>query len=65
MFTSSGTFTVPSGITTLWISMCGGGGGGYGDIDILGAGGGGSSGTSTTSGCNGGAGTQGFVLVEW
>ncbi|MBP2657928.1 MAG: hypothetical protein H6Q69_960 [Firmicutes bacterium] len=27
-FTSSGTFTVPSGISTVWVSMCGGGGGG-------------------------------------
>ncbi|HWR42780.1 beta strand repeat-containing protein [Sporomusa sp.] len=28
LFTSSGTFTVPAGITTVWVTMCGGGGGG-------------------------------------
>ena len=31
MFTSSGTFTVPAGVTSIWITMSGGGGGGGGD----------------------------------
>ncbi len=30
LFTSSGTFTVPAGVFTVWVSMCGGGGGGAG-----------------------------------
>lgn len=28
LFTSSGTFVVPAGVTTVWVSMCGGGGSG-------------------------------------
>lgn len=28
LFTSSGTFVVPAGVTKVWVSMCGGGGGG-------------------------------------
>ncbi len=30
IFTSSGTFTVPEGVTTVYVTMCGGGGGGGG-----------------------------------
>ena len=49
VFTSSGTFTVPTGISIIWVSILGGGGGGgAGDQTIggdnFGAGGGGSSG---------------------
>lgn len=45
-FTTSGSFTVPAGITTLWVSGCGGGGGGGGTSSVTassvgGAGGGG------------------------
>lgn len=40
VFTSNGTFTVPAGVKTTWISGSGGGGGGGGDT-----GGGGASGT--------------------
>jgi len=47
MFTSSGTFTVPDGVTEVWVSMCGGGGGGGGGGGsynaISGAGGGGAA----------------------
>lgn len=52
IFTSSGTFTVPSGVTSVRVSMCGGGGaGGYNS--------GGSSGT-----WRGGGGAGGSVLEE-
>jgi hypothetical protein len=37
IFTSSGTFTVPSGVTTVYVTGCGGGGGG---LDSWGSGGG-------------------------
>jgi mucin-19 len=40
-FTGSGTFTVPSGITSVWVTMIGGGSGGAGDSSGNGAGGGG------------------------
>jgi len=52
LFTSSGSFTVPSGITTVWVSMSGGGGGGgggyyatssYGSFSYGGGGGGGAA----------------------
>ncbi|MBP2657930.1 MAG: hypothetical protein H6Q69_962 [Firmicutes bacterium] len=39
LFTSSGTFTVPSGISTVWVSMSGGGGGGSSNSDYSGGGG--------------------------
>lgn len=47
-FTSSGTYTVPEGVTTVWLTMCGGGGAGgvvyiYGSSCCYGAGGGGGS----------------------
>jgi hypothetical protein len=43
LFASSGTFTVPAGITSVLITLCGGGGGGaaYYDVSSGGAGGGG------------------------
>ena len=45
VFTANGTYTVPAGVTTLWVSGCAGGGGG------------GSAGTSTTTvGAGGGGG---------
>jgi hypothetical protein len=40
-FTSSGTFTVPAGVTTVWVTMCGGGGSGAGQGSNNGAPGGG------------------------
>jgi len=41
-FITSGTFTVPAGITTVFVTACaGGGGGGYGNNGITGGGGGG------------------------
>lgn len=40
-FTSSGTFTVPTGVTTVWVSMSGGGGGGAAVNNGAGGGGGG------------------------
>jgi hypothetical protein len=40
-FLSSGTFTVPAGITTVWVTMCGGGGSGGGWGASNGAAGGG------------------------
>lgn len=45
-FTSNGTFVVPAGVTTLYVSGCGGGGGG--------GGGGGSTGNNGTGGGGGG-----------
>lgn len=44
LFTSSGTFTVPAGITQVWVTMCGGGGGGAGGGNGSGTSGGGSGG---------------------
>lgn len=41
VFTSSGTFTVPSGITTVKVTVCGGGGGGAQNSSSAGSGGGG------------------------
>lgn len=38
VFTSSGTFTVPAGITKVWVEVWGGGGGGYGDVGTTGGG---------------------------
>ncbi|MDO8492131.1 MAG: hypothetical protein Q7S34_00630 [bacterium] len=40
-FTSSGSFTVPTGVTTVWVSMSGGGGGGGGNYAFYAGGGGG------------------------
>lgn len=42
IFTSSGTFTVPAGVSTVWVSMCGGGGSG----GFYGPGGGGGGGAN-------------------
>ena len=42
-FSTSGTFTVPTGITAVWVTMTGGGGGGGGAYNGGGAGGGASS----------------------
>lgn len=44
-FTKDGTFTVPEGVTKIWVTACGGGGGGGGSIggDEAGAGGNGGS----------------------
>lgn len=48
-FTSSGTFTVPDGVTKIWVTACGGGAGGNGgyhgssEVDYGGAGGNGGS----------------------
>ena len=47
VFTANGTYTVPAGVTTLWVSGCAGGGGG------------GSAGTSTTTAGGGGGGGGG------
>lgn len=47
LFTASGTFTVPKGVTTVYVTGCGGGGGGggaKGDGDTVGRGGGGGGG---------------------
>ena len=45
VFTANGTFTVPSAVTTIWVSGCGGGGGGGGgnvlSLSAQGGGGGG------------------------
>ncbi len=43
VFTSSGTFTVPEGVTTIYVSMCGGGGGGNNNLTSTWAGGGGAA----------------------
>ena len=53
-FTSNGTLTVPAGITTVWVTACGGGGGG---------GGGGSGGQF--NGGNGGAGGSGMCVISY
>jgi hypothetical protein len=37
-FTSTGTFVVPAGITTVWVTICGGGGGGGGAVGGSGGG---------------------------
>lgn len=41
LFTSSGTFTAPTGVTTVFLTMCGGGGGGGGSGSATRSGGGG------------------------
>jgi hypothetical protein len=46
-FTSSGSYTVPAGVTTVWVSMCGGGGGG--------------NGYQAAAGCNGGGGANAVI----
>ena len=38
-FTKNGTFTVPDGVTKIWITACGGGGGGGAGSESGGAGG--------------------------
>ena len=52
MFTSSGTFTVPAGVTTVYLSMCGGGGSGSAVTGGAGGGGGGASALSFTYSVN-------------
>lgn len=41
LFLSNGSFTVPSGVTTVYVSMCGGGGSGGNSAGVSGGGGGG------------------------
>ncbi len=53
VFNSSGTFTVPAGITRIMVELWGAGGGG--------GGGGGSTSSSTMGGSGGGAGAGGYV----
>lgn len=53
LFTSSGTFTVPNGITQVWVSMAGGGGGGGGSSNGLT---GGTSSFGSYLSCSGGTG---------
>lgn len=55
MFTTDGTFFVPSGVTTVWVSMAGGCGGGGGDAGECGV------------YCDGvpGNGAPGRVIVYW
>jgi hypothetical protein len=55
LFTSSGTFTAPSGVTTVYITMCGGGGGGSGGSEY-----GGSSGPF-----GGGGGGGGVCIISY
>ena len=52
-FTANGTFTVPSGVTTVWVSMAGGGGGGGGSSE-------GSPGGNARGGAGGG-GAQAYL----
>lgn len=54
-FTSSGSFTVPDGVTTLYLSGCAGGGGG---------GGGGGNPTTGSSGGGGGGGGAGNIAIN-
>lgn len=49
-FLSSGTYTVPAGVTTVWVTMCGGGGSG------------GTAGTATYGAAGGGAGA--YVIKQ-
>ncbi len=53
-YTSSGTFTVPAGVTTIWASGCAGGGGG----------GGGAGGDNTFYGGGGGGGGAGQSILR-
>lgn len=53
-FLANGSFTVPAGITRVWVSGCGGGGGG----------GGGGASTSTTTGVAGGGGGSGDFVID-
>ena len=53
-FVSNGSFTVPSGISTIWISGCGGGGGGGGSGGVSGV----TSGFSASGGGGGGGAGQ-------
>ncbi|EJJ1099268.1 hypothetical protein NIN87_004472 [Escherichia coli] len=50
--TSSGSFTVPEGVTELWISGCAGGAGG---ANVNGA----------HTGAKGGNGAPGVLFIEW
>jgi hypothetical protein len=51
-YTSSGTFTAPTGVTQIYVSGCGGGGGGAGSVAI------GSTGFISAAGGGGGAGNS-------
>jgi hypothetical protein len=53
--TASGSFTVPAGITNIWVSGCGGGGGG---------GGGGSNNTGNAAGSGGSGGGAGQSIIR-
>ena len=70
-FSASGTFTVPSGITTVKVTLVGGGGGGGGGTGQNGVGGNGTAGGTTTftgfmsnTGGGGGGGGNGFSGVS-
>ena len=54
VFTANGTFTVPSAVTTIWVSGCGGGGGGGGGNVLF----------STTQGAGGGGGYPGSIAIK-
>jgi hypothetical protein len=59
IFTANGNFTVPVGITTVYVTAIGGGGGGLYFYGLSGAFGGGGGGYGA------GPGDQGIVVVEW
>ncbi|WP_166359275.1 hypothetical protein [Pseudomonas akapageensis] len=46
MFSANGTFNVPAGVTSVYVTLCGGGGGGAAYFDVSSAGGGGGGGAS-------------------
>ncbi|MHB1641828.1 MAG: hypothetical protein ACYCS8_04090 [Acidithiobacillus sp.] len=54
VFTANGTYTVPAGVTQIWVSAAGGGGGG----------GGGNYLTTTVEGAGGGGGFAGDVVIK-
>ena len=54
VFTANGTFTVPSAVTTIWVSGCGGGGGGGGG-NVL---------STTAQGAGGGGGYPGEIAIK-
>ena len=63
-FLSSGTWTRPSSVGTVFVSMTGGGGGGAGANSGAGGAGGGSN-NNPNSNTSGGAGGSGYCRVEW
>ncbi|MCW3707851.1 hypothetical protein UE99_031670 [Burkholderia cenocepacia] len=73
-FTSSGTFTVPAGVTTIYASGCAAGGGGgagagnnNGQSSFVGGGGGAGYGQASTAvmGGAGAVGSAGLIIFEW